>query len=265
MKKRIFFPILILLIMIPFLFSDSFSEEKKPLSLDDIGNLLKSNVSKKRVSVTIEEHGVGFLKTKNNIEKLNQIGADETILAAVEKEWKKNDRILIVETIPTGATLHLDGERVGETPIEIEGLKPRKYSVRVEKEGYEQVDHEIALTEGIGRKLTISLVKSSSETPSSSPPPVPSPGPVPTPAPASTPTETPRQMCSIFVNTHPAGAKIYVNGKHYGTSPKNIELPPGEYSIVLVKEYYKPAEKRVVVGEGETLLPPIDQSLVPTR
>jgi len=215
--------------------------------------------------MTIEEHGVKFLKTKVNIDKLKKMGADELVLAAIEKEWKKDGRVLIVETVPAGATIHLDGERVGETPIEIEGLKPKKYSVRVEMEGYERVDHEIALTEGIGRKLTISLVKSEKGTPSPPPPPVPTPTPTPSPTPSPAPTETPPPMCSLFINTQPAGAKIYVNGRHLGTSPKYIELPPGEHSIVMVKEFYKPGERKVVVREGETDLPPIDQRLVPTR
>ncbi len=72
-------------------------------------------------------------------------------------------------------------------------------------------------------------------------------------------------MCSIFVNTQPAGAKIYVDGKHYGTSPKYVELPPGEHSIVMVKEFYKPAEKKIICRGEEKDLPPIDQRLDPTR
>lgn len=261
MNRRIFFPILFLFILILCPFVHSLAEERNAFSLDDIGNLLRNNVSKKKVLMTIEEHGVKFLKIKVNIDKLKKMGADELVLAAIEKEWKKDGRVLIVETVPGGATIHLDGERVGETPIEIEGLKPKKYSVRVEIEGYERVDHEIALTEGIGRKLTISLVKSEMRTPTPHPPPVPTPTPVPTPAPMGTPSS----MCSLFINTQPAGAKIYVNGRHFGTSPKYIELPPGEHSIVMVKEFYKPTERKVVVREGETDLPPIDQRLVPMR
>ncbi len=247
-----------------------YSEEKKPLSLEDIGNLLKSNVSKKRVSITIAEHGVQFLKINKNVEDLKKLGADETVFAAIEKEWQKNDRVLIVETVPSNATLYLDGEKVGETPLEIEGLKPKKYAVRVEREGYERVDHEISLTEGIGRKLTISLVKSETS-PSSPPTPKPTPAPTPTPIPAPAtspspaPTEIPAQMCSVFVNTHPAGAKVYVDGKHYGTSPKYIELGAGEHFIVMVKEFYKPEEKRIICREGEKDLPSIDQRLDPTR
>jgi hypothetical protein len=268
-KKRLLLFFLFSCMFIVYPLVDSFSGEKKPLSLEDIGSLLRSNISKKRVVITIEENGIKFPKTKNNLEHLKKSGADEVVLGAIEKEWKKDEKILIVETDPAGSTIYLDQEKVGETPIEIEGLKPRKYSVRIEKEGYEPVDHQISLTEGIGRKLTISLIRSSSEIPS----PVPStpsplrPAPVPEPVPAPTPPSTggPPQMCSVFVNTHPAGAKIYIDGKHYGTSPKYVELLPGEHSIVMVKEFYRPAEKKIICRGEEKDLPPIDQRLDPTR
>lgn len=279
MKKKVFFLILFSFLMIASSSVNSFSEEKKLLSLEDIGSLLRSNISKKRVVITIEENGIKFPKTKNNLEHLKKSGADEVVLGAIEKEWKKDERILIVETVPAGSTIYLDQEKVGETPIEIEGLKPRKYSVRIEKEGYERVDHEISLTEGIGRKLTISLVRSSSEIPSPAPStpsplrpaPVPEPALPPTPTPTTPPvptpplTEGPPQMCSVFVNTQPAGAKIYIDGKHYGTSPKYVELHPGEHSIVMVKEFYRPAEKKIICRGEEKDLPPIDQRLDPMR
>jgi hypothetical protein len=264
MKKIL---ILFISLMVVFSFTAAFSEERKPLSLEEVEELLHRNVSKKRVLMTIEEKGVNFPKTKAYLEKLKKMGIDEAVLAAIEKEWSRDGRVLIVETVPAGATIHLDGEEMGETPLEVEGLKARKYSVKIDLEGYEPVDHEISLTEGIGRKLTVSLVKSAGET--SSPPPAPvtptpsRPSLAPTPAPE--PSEGPPQMCSIFVNTQPAGAKIYVNGKHYGTSPKYIELPPGEHSIVIVKEFYKLTEKKIIIREGDTVLPPIDQRLVPTR
>jgi len=270
-KKKLFLSLLFIGMLVGWTFASSFAEEKKPLSVEDIENLLKSNVSKKRILMTLEENGVKFPKTRKNTESLKTIGADEVVLAAIEKEWKKDGRVLVVETIPMGATVYLDGESVGEAPVEMEGLKPRTYSIRVMKEGYEQVEHGISLTEGIGRKLTISLVKSSRQTtPPPAPPAVPRPGavaapPPPSSAPTPAPTQTPPQMCSIFINTHPAGAKIYVNGKHFGMSPKYIELPPGEHSMVLLKEYYKPEEKKISIREGETVLPPIDQTLVPMR
>lgn len=264
MMKRIFIFVLISLV-ITSSFTVAFTEERKPLSLEEVKELLQRNVSKKKVVMTIEENGVKFPKTKAHLEKLKKMGVDETVLAAIEETWKRNGRVLIVETNPAGASIRLDGEEVGEAPLEVEGLMAKKYSVRIKLGGYEPVDHEISLTEGIGRKLTVSLVKSSGETSSpASLTPAPSPpGSTPTPTPGA--SEGPPQMCSIFVNTQPAGAKIYVNGKHFGTSPKYVELPPGEHSIVIVKEFYRPAEKKIIVREGDTVLPPIDQRLVPTR
>ena len=255
--KRVLPQILVLLVMV-FSFTVVFPQTRKPLSIEEVGDLLRSNVSKKRVLMTLEENGVRFPKTKAHLEALRKMGVDETLLATIEKEWNKEGRVLIVETVPAGATIHLDGEKMGETPLEVEGLRAKKYSVRIELGGYEPVDHEISLMEGIGRKLTVSLVKSTSERPS--------PSPVPTPTPALPPSqETTQQFSSVFINTQPGGAKIFIDGKHYGTTPKHIELLPGEYTIVLIKEFYKPAEKKIVVREGETVLPPIDQRLVPTR
>lgn len=253
-----FFPSILVTLVIAVSFTAVFPQTRKPLSLEEFGDLLRSNVSRKKVLMILEENGVKFPKTKTHIEALKKMGVDETLLAAIEKDWNKEGRVLIVETVPAGATIHLDGEKMGETPLEVEGLRAKKYSVRVELGGYESVDHEISLTEGIGRKLTISLVKSTQE--SSTPPPV------PTPAPAlATSKETSQQFSSVFINTQPGGAKIFVDGKHYGTTPKHIELLPGEYTIVLIKEFYKPTEKKIVVREGEAVLPPIDQRLVPTR
>jgi hypothetical protein len=267
-RKRLLLFFLFSCIFIVYPLVNSFSEEKRPLSLEDIGNLLRSNISKKRVVITIEENGIKFPKTKNNLENLKKLGVDEALLGAIEKEWKKDERILIVETDPAGATIYLDEEKAGETPIEIGGLRPRKYSVRIEKEGYERLDHEISLTEGIGRKLTVSLIKSPGETPS---PPAPGPALPPAPTPTAVPAppppsrEGPRQTCSVFVNTQPGGAKIYIDGKHYGTSPKYVELLPGEHSIVMVKEFYRPAEKKIICRGEEKDLPPIDQRLDPMR
>jgi hypothetical protein len=255
--KRIF--IIVISLVMAFSFAAAFSEERKPLSLEEVEELLQRTVSKKKVLMTIEENGVKFPKTKAYLEKLKKMGVDETVLAAIEEGWRRDGRVLIIETIPAGASIRLDGEEMGETPLEVEGLMAKKYSVRIDLGGYEPVDHEISLTEGIGRKLTISLVKSGGET--SPPAPFIS---APSP-PAPETSEGPPQMCSIFVNTQPAGAKIYVNGKHFGTSPKYVELPPGEHSIVIIKEFYRPAEKKIIVREGDTVLPPIDQRLVPTR
>lgn len=262
--KRI--SILLISLLMALSFTVAFSEEKKPLSVEEIGELLHRNVSKKKILMTIEEHGVKFPKTKAYLEKLGKMGVDEAVLAAIGKEWSRDGRILIVETVPAGATIHLDGEEMGETPLEVEGLRAKKYSVKIELVGYEPLDHEISLTEGIGRKLTISLLKSAGEASAPPAPVTPSPSlPSLAPTPAPEPSEGPPQMCSVFVNTQPGGAKIYIDGKHYGTSPKYVELPPGEHSVVMVKEFYRPAERRIICRGEEKDLPPIDQRLVPTR
>mgnify|MGYP001234368319 CR=1 FL=1 len=63
-----------------------------------------------------------------------------TSCATVLKGTKQS---ITFESSPSGASLYLDGERVGVTPVTIK-LKKNKYSsFRVEKEGYETVHRSI--------------------------------------------------------------------------------------------------------------------------
>lgn len=51
--------------------------------------------------------------------------------------WPSNGVRLQVDSEPGGALAHLDGERVGETPLELSGLeRGHRYTIRLEHEGY---------------------------------------------------------------------------------------------------------------------------------
>ena len=166
MTRKILLLILIFLTL-QFDFTYCFCEEKSPLSIEDIEDLLRSFVNKRRISELIMEYGVGFEKTEENLRKLNKIGADELILSTVEKEWEKNNRFLKVETDPIGATAYLkevergqmNEVRKGLTPLELEGLKPKEYVIKVEKEGYFPQEHRLSLVERRRLNIGFKLVK----------------------------------------------------------------------------------------------------------
>jgi len=88
--KKAAFLILAVLIMLYASFTIQ-AEEKKPLSIEDIDDLLRNFVSNKRVSDLITEYGIRFEKTEENIGKLKAAGADETIFEALNKEWEKKE------------------------------------------------------------------------------------------------------------------------------------------------------------------------------
>jgi len=53
----------------------------------------------------------------------------------------------------------------------------------------------------------------------------------------------------ISVNSTPAGAEVYFEGKLIGYTPvRLVDLPPGDYTITLKKEGYLDAEEKVSLG-----------------
>lgn len=93
-----------------------------PLSLSDIKTgrhqirVAKEGYESYEVSV---ETGVGRKEISANLKKKIKEGG------------------LLVRTDPSGATIYLDEHPVGKSPYETKDLPPRKYTIRIKKEGYE--------------------------------------------------------------------------------------------------------------------------------
>ena len=69
-----------------FFVSVAFAQQaKKPLSLEDIEQLLKIGVSSRGAARVIDDHGVNFEVTEDVKERLRKAGADSTVIQAVEK------------------------------------------------------------------------------------------------------------------------------------------------------------------------------------
>lgn len=166
----------------------------------------------------------------------------KTLEGSLAKEAKEGYLVIRTEFEETQIFLN-------EKPFELKLLKDGvtltqgEYRIRVEKDGYKAWETDVIVKAGEitevkvhSREIQPEIIK-----------------------------ETQVPKCPIFINTHPEGAKIYVNGKHYGLSPKHVELTVGEHSIVFIKDYYEPVARKVIVHEGQTVLPPIDQNLIPLK
>jgi hypothetical protein len=58
----------------------------------------------------------------------------------------------------------------------------------------------------------------------------------------------------LYIRTHPAGAKVYIDGLERGSSPLSLEgLRPGEYSVRIEKEGYRHRRFKVRVRQGSRL------------
>ncbi len=66
---------------------------------------------------------------------------------------------LNLTTKPEGAKLVLSGADKSKTPVQLEGLPPQTYSVKVVKDGYKPYEGEVEVIAGKTRNLAVNLTK----------------------------------------------------------------------------------------------------------
>jgi|GEM_PF-3269192 len=125
-----------------------------------------------------------------------------------------------ISSTPSGAQVFFDGVYKGTTPLSLEDVICKSYTIMIVKGGYYRETRKISLDAGKTIKLDIPL----------------------------------RQYAgSISVSSSPSGASVYLNGIYKGITPITLtDVPPGDYSITLTKSGYYNRTKRVSVSIGET-------------
>jgi hypothetical protein len=150
---------------------------------------------------------------------------------------------LLVRSDPSGATVFVDDERRGVTPISLTGLRLGNRRIRVQRDGYVSQDRAVSLTsERPSRSVDVSLSRRqvAGATPAPAPPP-------PRQAGASA-----VRTGSLLVESRPPGATVTVNGAPRGLSPVTLSgLAPGEYTVQLQLPGYRTITTTVRVVAGE--------------
>lgn len=99
---------------------------------------------------------------------------------------------LLVTTKPAGAKVILNGESFGSSPRTFRELSPQKYTVRVEKEGFDADERHITLAPGTLEKIHFDLDTN---------------------------------MGGLDLVTIPAGLTVYIDGKSYGKTRQDPDNP----------------------------------------
>jgi hypothetical protein len=166
-----------------------------------------------------------------------------------------------VRSTPSNASVTVNGRWRGRTPLSLEKLPFGQYSVRIVQPGYVVAREDVALTGGdASRTLSVRLQRQES---------APRPAPTrPTPsrptqqrAPAAS-TESPEPARgrtgnytgSIYVDSRPRGARVFVDGKAVGTTPISIpDVAIGSHVVRLELPDHRPwsAVTRVSAGKQE--------------
>jgi len=125
-----------------------------------------------------------------------------------------------IESIPTGASIYLDGSHEGVTPKTISGVSVDSHTIIITKSGYEDYTKQVTVTAGETTPVNANLVE---------------------------------QTGAISVSSTPSGANIYLDGSYKGTTPKTISgVSVGSHTIKITKSGYEDYTKQVTVIAGET-------------
>lgn len=168
-----------------------------------------------------------------------------------------------ITSVPTGATVTINGQRMGITPYTWSKPVFGQSNIRLTKDGYEESSKIIEFTGGTSREsFTLSkaayvapppppqpIVKA--EPKITPPPPAPEPEPVaPPPAPAPV-VSGGGGDASIFIASIPPVADVYLDGKLVGkTNVSELKLPTGTYTLRFVKGA-KEMSKTVTLTAGK--------------
>src|SRR5207249_1919289 len=105
-----------------------------------------------------------------------------------------------------------------ETPCSFNNLSPARYSLEVQKEGYQPVQTALQIKSGDAQDQKIKLESLAK---------------------------------GIFISSQPPGADVFINGaKQSGQTPVTLPLAPGQYNLVLRLQGYEPYAGPVQVKDN---------------
>ena len=133
-----------------------------------------------------------------------------------------------ISSTPSGATIYIDGEKVGQTPLETQVL-PGERGIKLELGSHLPVE----LTEHVPVRGTVRVQRALEKVPA-----------------------------RLTVIARPEGALISVDGKASGKDKVDQGIQPGKHLVKLSLEGYLPYEEALEIAPGDTAT--VDRTLAPT-
>ncbi len=124
-----------------------------------------------------------------------------------------------VESVPSGAEIHIDGTYMGTTPKTMEQLRAGRHEILLKKEGYCDFRRNIFLRERQKFSLRAELEE---------------------------------KFAVLVIRSNPAGADVWLDGRHVGETPLTLKkLRPSEYKLRMMKKGYADVRRNVVLDAGK--------------
>jgi serine/threonine protein kinase len=143
---------------------------------------------------------------------------------------------VLVRSSPAGAHVFVDGQARGDTPATVRDLNRGAHQVRLVRDGYTTVDRRIVVSASSPvQSLVVKMALIAPVAPA-----------------AGVRTAPGNKDGALVVESRPAGAKVFVDGREVGTTPLSLpRLAAGEHAIHLEREGYQrwSSSVRVVASE----------------
>jgi hypothetical protein len=168
---------------------------------------------------------------------------------------------LVVRSTPSGANVTLNGKWVGRTPFTQNALPFGRYSLRVVVDGYNVAEEQFSLSSSnLSEDVSLRLERTRPA------PPPPSRG--TTNQRGATPpadrTGPERFTGTVYVDSRPQGAKVFIGGREYGTTPLRVpEVAIGSHVVRLELPDHRTWTNTIRVTAGQELK--VTGSLEPIR
>ena len=168
------------------------------------------------------------------------LGTDDELLGPVKKIARQIARTALPPTLegmrimssPEGATVYLNNEPHGHTPLLLPDMEPGDYFLKLVLKGYEQYEEDVTLIPGEMREVSVTLA------------PLPAPGAPPEPP----PEEISPGIGLITLNITPEGAQVRIDGELVGDTPlESVSVEAGEHELRIRFPGYQEFTTRVKV------------------
>ena len=150
---------------------------------------------------------------------------------------------VVVNSNPAKAGVTVNGKWRGRTPLTLSDLKFGKYVIRVVEPGYEVGREQFTLSPGSASRNVDVTLKRAPEAPAKAP--------QAQPAELSKPTAA--TGGSIFVDSRPQGARVFVDDKQLGVTPVTLTgQSAGSHVVRLDLPDHSPRSETITVKPGAT-------------
>jgi hypothetical protein len=138
-------------------------------------------------------------------------------------EFVRADGTILEIREPPGATVSIDDEEKGVTPITLIDISPGRHTVKLSLEGYQDWSKKVNVVKDEITTVTAKL--------------------------------SPVQLGSISIQSNPEGASIMLDGQETGNSTPSVmsSIETGEHTITLIRSGYEVWEKTVDVRSSATV------------